>query len=276
MARRLVAHRLATPGLVILALLVAGAIFAPYLAPYDPLKRNFAERLAAPSAAHWMGTDSLGRDMLSRILYGGRLSLYIGVVSVLFSLAIGVPIGLLAGYFGGLVDAALMRLVDLILSFPTIIFAIFVAVLIGPGVSTVILVYALLGMTGFARIVRGSVLSVKHSDYVLASHALGIRHGRILVAHILPNVLPAILIVTSLSIPGFIIAGAGLSFLGLGARPPTPEWGAMLGDGRAYLQDAWWVAVFPGLVLMLTLFACSVIGDALRDVLDPRTTSRQK
>jgi ABC-type dipeptide/oligopeptide/nickel transport system permease subunit len=272
--RRFLSHRLALLGVGMLAVLIAAAVFAPHLTPYDPIKRNIAERLAPPSAAHLLGTDALGRDILSRILYGGRVSLYVGLVSVALSLAIGIPVGLVAGYFGGLVDATLMRIVDLILAFPGIIFAIWLVSMLGPGVSQVILANALFSLPIFARLVRGSVLTVKYADYVVASSALGIGRARILAMHILPNVLPATVVLASLSISGAMLTGAALSYLGLGARPPTPEWGAMLADGRPYLRDAWWVALFPGLILTLTVLASNVIGDALRDALDPRVTRR--
>ncbi len=269
--RQFVRRRLALLGLGILAVLILAALFAPQIAPYDPIKRNFAERLDAPSAKHWLGTDALGRDVLSRILYGGRISLYIGLFSVALSVAIGVPAGLVAGYFGGLVDGVVMRLLDLILAFPGLIFAIWLVSMLGPGVSQVILANAIFSLLIFARIVRSNVLSVRHADYVMAAYGLGIGHLRILVTHILPNVLPTIVVLASLSISGAILTGAGLSYLGLGPQPPTPEWGAMLADGRPYLRDAWWTSLFPGLVLTLTVLASTVVGDALRDALDPRT-----
>lgn len=262
---------LALIGLGILLVLILAAVFAPYIAPYDPIKRNFAERFTPPSAAHWLGTDALGRDVFTRILYGGRVTLYIGLLSVLLSMLIGVPVGLVAGYFGKLVDATLMRLLDLILAFPGLIFAIWLVSMLGPGVSQVIIANAVFSLPIFARLVRGNVMSVRHSDYVTAAYGLGISHGRILFSHILPNVLPTIVVLASLNISGAMLTGAGLSYLGLGAQPPTPEWGAMLADGRPYLRDAWWVSLFPGLVLTLVVLASNIVGDTLRDALDPRS-----
>jgi len=224
-----------------------------------------------PSAAHWLGTDALGRDVFTRILYGGRVTLYIGLLSVLLSMLIGVPIGLVAGYFGKLIDATLMRMLDLILAFPGLIFAIWLVSMLGPGVSQVIIANAVFSLPIFARLVRGNVMSVRHSDYVMAAYGLGMSHGRILFRHILPNVLPTIIVLASLNISSAMLTGAGLSYLGLGAQPPTPEWGAMLADGRPYLRDAWWVSLFPGLVLTLVVLASNIVGDTLRDALDPRS-----
>lgn len=262
---------LALVGLGMLLVLILAAVFAPYIAPYDPIKRNFAERFTPPSAAHWLGTDALGRDVFTRILYGGRVTLYIGLLSVLLSMLIGVPIGLVAGYFGKLIDATLMRMLDLILAFPGLIFAIWLVSMLGPGVSQVIIANAVFSLPIFARLVRGNVMSVRHSDYVMAAYGLGMSHGRILFRHILPNVLPTIIVLASLNISSAMLTGAGLSYLGLGAQPPTPEWGAMLADGRPYLRDAWWVSLFPGLVLTLVVLASNIVGDTLRDALDPRS-----
>jgi|HigsolmetaAR202D_1030399.scaffolds.fasta_scaffold00288_14 ABC-type dipeptide/oligopeptide/nickel transport system permease subunit len=262
---------LALVGLGMLLVLILAAVFAPYIAPYDPIRRNFAERFVPPSAAHWLGTDALGRDVFTRILYGGRVTLYIGLLSVLLSMLIGVPIGLVAGYFGKLIDATLMRMLDLILAFPGLIFAIWLVSMLGPGVSQVIIANAVFSLPIFARLVRGNVMSVRHSDYVMAAYGLGMSHGRILFRHILPNVLPTIIVLASLNISSAMLTGAGLSYLGLGAQPPTPEWGAMLADGRPYLRDAWWVSLFPGLVLTLVVLASNIVGDTLRDALDPRS-----
>jgi ABC-type dipeptide/oligopeptide/nickel transport systems, permease components len=262
---------LALVGLGMLLVLILAAVFAPYIAPYDPIRRNFAERFVPPSAAHWLGTDALGRDVFTRILYGGRVTLYIGLLSVLLSMLIGVPIGLVAGYFGKLIDATLMRMLDLILAFPGLIFAIWLVSMLGPDVSQVIIANAVFSLPIFARLVRGNVMSVRHSDYVMAAYGLGMSHGRILFRHILPNVLPTIIVLASLNISSAMLTGAGLSYLGLGAQPPTPEWGAMLADGRPYLRDAWWVSLFPGLVLTLVVLASNIVGDTLRDALDPRS-----
>src|SRR5579859_5926236 len=263
-------NRLALAGLALLGVLILIAVFANFLAPYNPIKRDFSITMAAPSNLHLMGTDPLGRDEFSRVLYGGRLSLYVGLASVILAMAFGVPMGLLSGYFGGWVDGTLMRLVDLILASPGIIFAIWLVAMLGPGVNQVILANALFNMPGFARIIRGSVLTMKESDYVLAARGLGAGDLRILTSHILPNVLAPIVVLASLTVSDAILTAATLSFLGLGAQPPTPEWGALLSDGRPFLRNAWWLTVFPGIMLTLTVLASNIVGDGLRDALDPR------
>ena len=263
-------NRLALAGLALLAVLILLSIFANFLTPYSPIKRDFSITMAAPSAVHWMGTDPLGRDEYTRVLYGGRLSLYVGLASVLLALAFGVPVGLLSGYFGGLVDGLLMRVVDLILAFPGIIFAIWLVAMLGPGINQVILANALFSMPTIARIIRGSVLTMKESDYVLAARGLGAGNLRILTSHILPNVVAPIVVLASLTVADAVLTAATLSFLGLGAQPPTPEWGALLSDGRPFLQQAWWLSVFPGIMLTLTVLASNIVGDGLRDALDPR------
>jgi len=263
-------NRLALGGLALLAVLILLSIFANVLAPYNPIKRNFDDAMQGPSARHLFGTDPLGRDEFTRVLYGGRLSLYVGLASVILSMAIGVPVGLASGYFGGWVDGTLMRLVDLILAFPGIIFAIWLVAMLGPGVNQVILANALFNMPSFARIIRGSVLTMKEADYVVAARSLGAGDVRILTSHVLPNVLAPIVVLASLTISDAILTAASLSLLGLGSQPPTPEWGALLSDGRPFLQNAWWLSVFPGIMLTLTVLASNIVGDGLRDALDPR------
>ena len=263
-------NRLALAGLALMAALILLSIFASLLAPYDPIKRNIGEAMLGPSPRHWLGTDPLGRDELTRVLYGGRLSLYVGLASVILSMAFGVPIGLLSGYFGGWVDGTLMRVVDLILAFPGIIFAIWLVAMLGPGVNQVILANALFNMPNFARIIRGNVLTMKDADYVLAARGLGAGDLSILVTHILPNVIAPIVVLASLTVSSAVLTAASLSFLGLGSQPPTPEWGAMLSDGRPFMQSAWWLALFPGIMLTLTVLASNIVGDGLRDALDPR------
>jgi peptide/nickel transport system permease protein len=268
--RRFFYNRLALFGLSLLAILILLSIFANLLAPYNPIKRNFDVAMSPPTAQHFFGTDPLGRDVFTRVLYGGRLSLYVGLASVILSMAIGVPVGLASGYFGGWVDGTLMRIVDLILAFPGIIFAIWLVAMLGPGVNQVILANALFNMPSFARIIRGSVLTMKESDFVLAARGLGASDLHILSSHVLPNVLAPIVVLGSLTISDAILTAASLSFLGLGSQPPTPEWGAMLSDGRPFLQNAWWLSVFPGVMLTLTVLASNIVGDGLRDALDPR------
>ncbi|MDR3575397.1 MAG: ABC transporter permease [Anaerolineaceae bacterium] len=268
-------NRLAIFALVLMLLIIFISVAAPLLAPYDPIKRSIMIRLKGPSPAHWLGTDALGRDNLSRIIWGGRVSLWIGLASVFISLVLGVPLGLIAGYSGGRIGSLIMRVMDLIQSFPSIIFAIWLVSMIGPGVNQVIVANALFALPEFSRIVRGSVLSLQDLDYVTASKALGASKFRIMAQHILPNVLAPIIVISSLSISGAILSGASLSFLGLGAQPPTPEWGAMLSDGRPYMRSAWWLAVFPGLMLTLFVLASNIFGDGLRDVMDPRTATKK-
>jgi peptide/nickel transport system permease protein len=268
-------NRLAIAALVLMVAIITVAVIAPWIAPFDPIKRAVAIRLQAPSPAHWLGTDALGRDILSRVLWGGRVSLWVGLASVFLSLVLGVPLGIISGYFGGLVDSSIMRVMDLILAFPAIIFAIWLVSMIGPGVNQVILANALFALPEYSRVVRGSVLSLKDADYVAATKALGGSNFQIMARHILPNVIAPIIIISSLSISGAILSGASLSFLGLGAQPPTAEWGAMLSDGRPYLRSAWWLAVFPGLMLTIFVLASNIFGDGLRDALDPRSSTKR-
>jgi peptide/nickel transport system permease protein len=265
---------IAVIGLTILLILIAAAVLAPYIAPYDPIKRNFADRFAPPSAQYLFGTDALGRDQFSRVLYGGRVTLYIGISSVLLSMLIGIPLGLISGYFGKWIDGTIMRILDLILAFPGLIFAIWLVSMLGPGISQVIIANAVFSLPIFARLVRGNVLSLRSSEYIIAAQGLGLSQARIVFRHIFPNVVPSIIVLASLNVSGAMLTGAALSYLGLGAQPPTPEWGAMLADGRANLRDAWWVALFPGLILTCTVLACNLVGDALRDVLDPRSVRK--
>ncbi len=268
--RRFARNRVVILALVVLGLLAASAVFAPLLTPFDPLQRDVPNRLAPPGPVHWLGTDALGRDLYTRMLFGGRLSLFLGLASVALSLSLGVTLGLLAGYFGALVDATIMRLVDLILAFPGILFAIWLVALLGPGVNQVILANALFGMPAFARVVRGSVLAIKSADYVQAARSIGAPGGRIILVHMLPNVLAPIVVLASLNTAQAILVAASLSFLGLGPQPPMPEWGALLADGMTYIRSAWWLTVFPGLALTLTVLSSNLVGDGLRDALDPQ------
>ncbi len=263
-------NRIAIFGLIVLILVVLSAVFASSIAPFDPIKRDVRNRLQAPSAEHWLGTDALGRDMLTRIIYGGRLSLWIGFAAVMLSLVVGVPLGLISGYSGGAIDAVIMRIMDLILAFPGIIFAIWLVSMLGAGVNQVILAIAFWNLPTYSRVIRGNVLTIKNVDYVMASRAMGGNYLTVIMKHILPNVIAPIIIISSLSISGAILSGSSLSFLGLGAQPPTPEWGSLLADGRPYIRNAYWLTIFPGVMLTLIVLATNLFGDGLRDALDPR------
>lgn len=258
--------------LALAALLGVGlaTLAAPALTPYDPLKRNIAVRLQPPSPAHPLGTDALGRDLLARLLYGGRASLAVGLLAVTGMGLVGIPLGLAAGYFGGAIDHLIMRAMDLILTFPSLIFAIWLVAMLGPGLQNVLLALCIFGVPAYARVARASTLAARDADYVTAARCLGVGHVRIVVRHILPNIAGPLIVLATLNLSGAILQGAGLSFLGLGVRPPMPEWGAMLADGRAYLGTAWWLTVFPGLAITTVVLAANVAGDALRDALDPR------
>ena len=257
-------------GTAILLLLAAAALFAPALAPYNPFSQNLDQDLIPRSSEHWLGTDKLGRDILSRIIYGGRISLLVGITTVALSLAIGVVIGSLSGYFGGRIDQMLMRLVDILMAFPGILLAIAFTAVLGPGLDHVILALCLIGWTGYARLVRGEILSLRERDFIQAARSLGCRPKRIILRHLLPNLLPPLLIQSTFGLAAAIVAEGSLSFLGLGVEPPTPSWGAMLNDGRQFLLVAPHLTTYPGLALMLTVLALNLVGDALQERLQTR------
>ncbi len=258
-------------GAGIVLLVVAAAVFAPALAPHQPTAANLRARLAAPfQPAYLLGADAIGRDILSRIIFGARISLVVGVASVAIAAVIGTIIGLLAGYFGGVLDAVLMRLADIQLAFPFILLAITVIAVIGPGLWKLILVMAFAQWVQYARIVRGQVLSIRETDYVQAAASLGAGHARIVVRHILLNALTPVTVLATLGIANNILLEAGLTFLGLGVDPTIPSWGGMLADGRNYIERAWWVSTFPGLAITVTVLGFNLLGDWLRDTLDPR------
>lgn len=256
-------------GVVVIAGWVFVSVAAPLIAPYDPLKQNLRERLQPPSAQHWMGTDELGRDILSRVMYGGRVSLPIGLAIVLASTVIGTILGSIAGYAGGRWDMTLMRATDLVMAFPPIILAMAVAAALGPGLVNAAIAIIVVYWPNYSRIVRGLVLSVKNHDYVAASHAVGAPHSRILFRGVLPNVMGPAIVLATLDLGKAVLTFAGLSFLGLGAVPPSPEWGKMVADGINSF-DSWWVAAFPGLAILTAVMAFNFVGDGLRDALDPR------
>jgi len=259
-------------GLGVTILLAGVALLAPWLAPYSPAAQNLPQRLQPPTSGHWMGTDELGRDILSRVLYGARVSMLVGASVVLGSGLIGLVLGLLAGYFGGWFDRVVnVVLVNAFLSFPGILLAIAFAAFLGPGLGKVILALVITGWAGYARLARAQALKVKELEFVLAARSLGASHARILVRHILPNILQPVLIQATIGMASAILAESTLSFLGLGVLAPVPSWGAMLNDARSHLFDAPHMVVFPALAVMAAVLAFNLLGDALRDWLDPRT-----
>jgi len=268
--RRLVGDKLALLGLIIVTLVVLVGILAPYLMPHDPLKVALDQRLSPPSRAYPLGTDHLGRCLLSRLIYGTRISLAAAAMALATIMLISIPFGTVAGYYGGRVDNLLMRLVDILLAFPDLILALVIAGMLGPGLFNVMLAVASVWWVGYARVIRGMVLSVKEKEFVLAARACGTSEFGIVIRHILPNVLSPVIVLATLDMGKLILAISGLSFLGLGAQPPTPEWGAMLNDGRPYLQVAPQLMLYPGLAIMIVVLAFNLLGDGLRDALDPR------
>ncbi|HEY8370276.1 MAG TPA: ABC transporter permease [Thermodesulfobacteriota bacterium] len=257
-------------GAGLVAAFVAASLLAPLLSPYDPLAPDFVAVLAPPSLAHPFGTDDLGRDILSRVLYGGRVSLQAGLLTVAFALAAGVPLGLAAGFFGGRVDNVIMRGVEVVLSFPTLVLALGITAVLGPKLIHALLAIGIVFVPHFARLIRGQVLSVKENDYVSAARALGASDRRVMALHVLPNCLAPILVQSTFSVALGILIEAALSFLGLGTQPPTPSWGIMLSTGRAYLEQAPWLGLFPGLAVFATVLGLNMLGDGIRDALDPR------
>ncbi|HAZ31014.1 TPA: hypothetical protein DCY65_05565 [Candidatus Acetothermia bacterium] len=268
--RRLVRRRTAVVGLAIVLFFLLVGLLAPLIAPYDPLEVNPRARLSPMSRENPMGRDELGRDILSRIIYGARISLIVGVVSVSVGFVIGVPWGIVSGYKGGMLDLLTQRVVDALLSFPTILLAILVVTVIGPGLWNTMLAVGLVSVPNYTRVVRGLVLSLREEDYVTAARALGASDVRVLLRHIMPNALAPVVVLSTLYLATAILAAAGLGFLGLGAQPPMPEWGAMLSRGRLFLMVAPHVAVFPGLAILFAVLGYNLLGDGLRDALDPR------
>jgi len=270
-ARQLRRHGLGILGLLVASLAVLVALAAPWLAPHDPLRSDFSAGLKPPGTPdHLFGTDQLGRDLFSRVLYGARVALFIGLCTVLLTALVGGLLGLVAGFFGGWPGTVLMRIVDVQLSFPFILLALTINAIVGLGLRNIIISLSAAGWVVYARVVRGEVLSVKQRDYVQAAAALGVGRARILFVHVLPNVAPSIIVVASLQFSQFIVAEAAISFLGFGVQPPTPAWGSMLSESRDFLYVAWWLAAFPGAALALTALGINLLGDWLRDVLDPK------
>jgi dipeptide transport system permease protein len=280
--RAFAANRAALAGLAVLGMILCVALAAPLIAPYSPIVQNRELLMVPPvwqeggSAAHLLGTDDIGRDLLSRLLFGARLSLLIGFVAVSLSLSFGVSLGLVAGFFGGTLDFAIMRVMDLILTLPEILLAIVVVAILGPGLIDAMIAVALISVPNFARITRSCVLAERGKDYVTASRVAGAGSLRLMLSAILPNCLGPITVIATLSFSDAILNAAALGFLGLGAQPPTPEWGAMLADARELMTGAWWVVTFPGLAILITVLAFNLMGDGLRDALDPKLAGPER
>ena len=268
--KRFLRQKVALVALGFLVLLIAAAVLAPWVAPYDPSQPDYMNVLQGPSALHWAGTDTYGRDIFSRIIWGARISLAVGFLSVSLGAFGGVGLGIIAGYYGGLVDSAVMRLCDLLLAFPGILLAIAVIAILGPGITNVIYAVAIFSIPVFARLARGTTLQLKGAVYVDAARAVGVPNAVIMLRHILPGTLPNVIVYFSMRIGTSILTAAALSFIGLGAQPPSPEWGAMLADGRTYMGVADHLTLFPGLAIFLTVLGFNLLGDGLRDALDPK------
>lgn len=262
--------KLAVTGAIIILSLMIIAILAPYITPYDPIELDLENRLTSPDRNHLMGTDNLGRDVLSRIIYGAHISLGMAAVVVVIVMLLGLAMGTTAGYFGGVIDGIIMRLVDVLLAFPNIILALVIAGILGPSLTNVMIALGAIWWVGYARIIRGSVLSVKEKEFVEAARAMGCTDSYIAIRHILPNVLSPVIVLATLDMGHIILSIAALSFLGLGAQPPIPEWGTMLNEGKPFMETAPHMMIFPGLMIMITVLAFNFLGDGLRDALDPR------
>lgn len=269
--QRLRKNKMAMIGLAITITLILIAIFAPLIAPYDPYTVDWSQSLQAPGDGnHLLGTDQLGRDIFSRLIYGSRISLRVGIITQLISMTIGIIMGALAGYYGGKIDELISYLINLFFAFPSLLFAIAIMATLGPGLNNIFIALGVVGWPGLARIVRGQVMQLKGEEYVEAIKALGGNDFKIIFRHILPNCLAAIIVTVTLGVASAILSEAGLSFLGLGAQPPEPSWGLMLSMGRTYVTTKTWLTIYPGLAIMLTILGLNLLGDGLRDALDPR------
>jgi peptide/nickel transport system permease protein len=257
-------------GLVILILLFLVAIFAPILAPYDPYKPDHTVRLSSSSSEHWLGTDNLGRDTLSRLIYGSRTALEVGFITVIVGSIIGIILGLMAGFIRGFWGALIMRIMDAMMCFPMLIFALVLAALLGSGIQNVIIALSIASIPIYARVVNGLTLSIRENDYILAQKSMGSGSWRTMLVHVLPNAFPPLIVIVTMQLGGLILAEAGLSFLGIGIKPPGAAWGAMVNEGYPYLRNAPMLSFAPGLAIMLVVFAFNIVGDGLRDALDPR------
>jgi peptide/nickel transport system permease protein len=272
--RKLVRNRGALVGFTVLAILILIALFAPLLAPDDPLQQQYRDVLQSPSLTHPFGTDQFGRDILSRIIIGARQSLLVAALAIAIAASVGITLGLLTGYMGGWVDMIIQRLIDIQLAFPGVLFALAVVTILGPGLRNAMIAVGISLIPSYARMVRGAVISTKDLAYIDAARVLGAGDGRIVLSHILPNILAPIVVLATVSVAWAILIGSSLSFLGLGAQLPNPEWGLDLSASRDYLREAWWMSTFPGLAIMLTVISTNLLGEGLREVLDPRLRAR--
>ena len=268
--RELRQHRGGIIGGIILLILLVSTVAAPLLAPYDPIAIRAGKPISAPSLEHPFGTDHFGRDLLSRVLYGGRVSLRLGIIAVAIAASVGSVLGLISGFYGGWVDNVIMRLIEIMLAFPGILLALMIIYVLGPGMINAMIAVGISSIPRYTRLVRGSVLATKEEAFVEAARVVGCRDSKIMFSHILPNVVSSVIILSTLSLAAAILTASGLSFLGMGASPPTPEWGVMLAEGRDRLRQAWWITTFPGVAIMFTVLGMNLFGDALRDVFDPR------
>jgi peptide/nickel transport system permease protein len=270
LARALARNPLAMVGLAIIVALLIVAAFAPWLAPHSAVDGDLANRLAPPSAVHWMGTDELGRDIMSRIIFGARITLYIVLLVAVIAAPLGLVIGAVSGYFGGLVDRVIMGVTDIFLSLPRLILALAFVAALGPGIENAVIAIAITSWPVYARIARAETLTIRGSDYIAAARMLGASHARVIGLHVLPLCMSSTIVRVTLDMAGIILTAAGLGFLGLGAQPPLPEWGAMISRGRTFILDQWWVATMPGFAIVVVSLGFCLFGDGLRDVLDPR------
>ncbi len=263
-------HPLMVFGTGIISILVLTALFAPWMSSFDPIQQTLSDRLLAPSWLHWMGTDQYGRDVFTRLLYGSRISLAVGLVAVSIYIFIGTLVGAVAGYYGGWIDFVLMRLVDVLLCIPTFFLILMVIAFVGPSIINIMVIIGLTSWTDVARLVRGEILSLKEREFIMAARVIGMKDSRIILKHLLPNALGPILVVATLGVGAAILLESSLSFLGLGVQPPTPSWGNILQEGKDHLTDAWWLVTFPGVAIFTTVLGYNLLGEGLRDLLDPR------
>ncbi|MFT4063490.1 ABC transporter permease [Paraburkholderia sp.] len=274
--RTLLGNRIAWIGLILLATVVLAAVFAPWISPHDPIQQDIAYRLDPPSAQHWLGTDSYGRDVLSRLIYGARISLLVGFLAVLIAMVVGSSLGILAGYLGGWVDQLVMGLVDVLLSFPTLLLGLMVAAMLGASLQNLVVAIAITEIAPFVRVARAPTIALKQRDFIEAGRALGYGPIRLMAVHILPNMISDVIVLGAMWMATAIRTEASLSFIGLGVPPPVATWGGMIRDGFDNILDSWWLIVFPCLAILLTVLALNLLGDALRDALDPRLRGEKR